>query len=136
MSGFLNSILRSDDNTPSRPSKSDFPLREERDPRVLYVLSERAKRISLKVKQTELAANWLYLVLILRASRGGFGDFLSEKPGLNLKLQVIIMRLNLRSGLVKFRCAILKADGVAVLHEMAKDISLILGALYVHRLKS
>lgn len=35
---------------PTRPSKTDFPLRDLSDPRVLYVLSERAKRISLKVK--------------------------------------------------------------------------------------
>lgn len=50
MSGFLKSILGRDDNMPSRPSKSDFPLRETGDPRVLYVLSDRARRISLKVK--------------------------------------------------------------------------------------
>lgn len=35
---------------PSRPSKADFPIRDISDPRVLYVLSQRAKRISLKVK--------------------------------------------------------------------------------------
>lgn len=35
---------------PSRPSKADFPLRDSEDPRVLYVLSDRARRISLKVK--------------------------------------------------------------------------------------
>ena len=35
---------------PTRPSKTDFPLRDGNDLRVLYVLSERAKRISLKVK--------------------------------------------------------------------------------------
>ncbi len=34
----------------TRPSKADFPLRDSSDPRILYVLSERARRISLKVK--------------------------------------------------------------------------------------
>jgi len=42
--------LKPDDNTPARPSKADFPIRDGADPRVLYVLSQRAKRISLKVK--------------------------------------------------------------------------------------
>lgn len=32
------------------PDKADFPLRDAHDPRVLYTLSDRAKRISLKVK--------------------------------------------------------------------------------------
>ncbi len=35
---------------PTRPSKADFPLRDVKDPRVIYVLSNRARRISLKVK--------------------------------------------------------------------------------------
>ena len=35
---------------PARPNKADFPLRDQSDMRVLYVLSQRAKRISLKVK--------------------------------------------------------------------------------------
>ena len=34
----------------TRPSKADFPLRDAADPRVLFVHSDRAKRISLKVK--------------------------------------------------------------------------------------
>ncbi len=33
--------------------KDQFPFRDEDDPRVLYVLSERARRISLKVKNSE-----------------------------------------------------------------------------------
>ncbi|GGX73225.1 metal-dependent hydrolase [Litorimonas cladophorae] len=50
MSGFLKSLLGVDDNMPARPSKADFPLRDGGDPRVLYVHSDRARRISLKVK--------------------------------------------------------------------------------------
>ena len=50
MASFLKTILGADDNTPAQPSKVDFPLRDASDPRVLYVLSQRAKRISLKVK--------------------------------------------------------------------------------------
>jgi len=50
MSGFLNSIFKSDDSTGGRPDKADFPLRDSQDPRLLYVLSDRAKRITLKVK--------------------------------------------------------------------------------------
>ena len=37
----------------TRPRKDDFPLVDAADPRVLYVLSERARRISLKVKPAE-----------------------------------------------------------------------------------
>ena len=50
MASFLKTILGTEDNTPSQPSKADFPLRDRGDPRILYVLSQRAKRISLKVK--------------------------------------------------------------------------------------
>ncbi|RKQ72121.1 hypothetical protein DES40_1458 [Litorimonas taeanensis] len=40
-------------NTSHTPAKDDFPLRDESDPRILYVLSERARRISLKVKVSD-----------------------------------------------------------------------------------
>ena len=35
------------------PDKGDFPLRDEGDPRVIYRLSDRARRISLKVRPSE-----------------------------------------------------------------------------------
>lgn len=40
-------------NTPAAPAKQDFPLRDSGDPRILYVLSDRARRVSLKVKASE-----------------------------------------------------------------------------------
>jgi len=52
MAGFLNNIFRADDSTARALSKSDFPCRDPEDPRILYVLSSRAKRISLKVKNS------------------------------------------------------------------------------------
>jgi predicted metal-dependent hydrolase len=57
MAGFLNTLLGGDDNMPVRPSKADFPLRDPADLRVLYVLSQRAKRISLKVKPSSRAVH-------------------------------------------------------------------------------
>ena len=38
---------------PETPSKEAFPLRDSHDPRIIYVLSDRARRISLKVKTSE-----------------------------------------------------------------------------------
>ena len=40
-------------NTVKQPVKDSFPLRDPDDPRVLYVLSERARRISLKVRNAD-----------------------------------------------------------------------------------
>lgn len=40
-------------STSDGPAKSDFPLRDPADPRILYVLSDRARRISLKVKASD-----------------------------------------------------------------------------------
>jgi len=50
MGGFLNSVFKSEDSTGRMFGKEDFPLRDPMDPRILYMLSTRAKRISLKVK--------------------------------------------------------------------------------------
>ena len=40
-------------STAMKPVKDSFPMRDPNDPRVLYVLSERAKRISLRVKAAD-----------------------------------------------------------------------------------
>lgn len=40
-------------NRNSLPQKADFPLRDGNDPRILYILSDRARRISLKVKASD-----------------------------------------------------------------------------------
>jgi predicted metal-dependent hydrolase len=44
---FLNHTM------PNVPAKEDFPFRDETDPRIVYVLSDRARRVSLKVKASE-----------------------------------------------------------------------------------
>ncbi len=40
-------------NGNSQPKKDDFPLRDANDPRILYVLSDRARRVTLKVKASD-----------------------------------------------------------------------------------
>jgi len=136
MVGFLNTILGADDNTPARPSKADFPFRDGFDPRVLYVLSQRAKRISLKVKPGSREVHVVVPGLrafpkaheFVRVSPVGCGAFLFGKRGLNWKRPAIIMRRSWINGSEKFLCGIRKAVGAAVSREMAKDIFLIVGA--------
>ncbi|WP_377886822.1 M48 family metallopeptidase [Algimonas porphyrae] len=45
--------LKRNSSGPALPDKTQFPLRDPDDPRVLYVLSDRARRVSLKVKAAE-----------------------------------------------------------------------------------
>jgi len=40
-------------STANKPVKDSFPMRDPNDPRVLYVLSDRARRISLRVKTAD-----------------------------------------------------------------------------------
>lgn len=40
-------------STANGPAKDDFPLRDGNDPRILYVMSDKARRVSLKVKASE-----------------------------------------------------------------------------------
>ncbi len=48
-----NNTAHASANGNSRPIKGDFPLRDSHDPRILYVLSDKARRVSLKVKASE-----------------------------------------------------------------------------------
>jgi predicted metal-dependent hydrolase len=50
MGSILSKLLQMDPSTAKPSGKADFPWRDPNDPRVLYVLSTRARRISLKVK--------------------------------------------------------------------------------------
>lgn len=52
MSGVLSKLKR---NTSGRstPDKAEFPLQDPADPRVIYVLSSKARRVSLKVKAAD-----------------------------------------------------------------------------------
>jgi predicted metal-dependent hydrolase len=52
MSGVLSKLKRNSSGR-STPDKAEFPLRDETDPRVLYVLSNKARRVSLKVKAAD-----------------------------------------------------------------------------------
>lgn len=52
MSGILSKLSRNSSGRPS-PDKAQFPLRDDSDPRVLYVLSNKARRVSLKVKAAD-----------------------------------------------------------------------------------
>jgi len=49
---FLNFGTRNP-NTPNMGVKQSFPFRDPNDPRILYILSDRAKRISLRVKNAD-----------------------------------------------------------------------------------
>ncbi|GHA97067.1 metal-dependent hydrolase [Algimonas arctica] len=52
MSGVLSKLKRNSSGRQT-PDKAEFPLRDEHDPRVLYVLSNKARRVSLKVKAAD-----------------------------------------------------------------------------------
>ncbi len=52
MSGVLSKLKRNSSGG-AKPDKAEFPLRDSADPRILYVLSNRARRVSLKVKAAE-----------------------------------------------------------------------------------
>jgi len=45
--------LKRDSSARPTPDKAQFPLRDASDPRVLYTLSERAQRVSIKVKHAD-----------------------------------------------------------------------------------
>lgn len=49
MSGVLSKLRRNSSARPT-PDKAEFPLRDDDDPRVVYILSDKARRVSLKVK--------------------------------------------------------------------------------------
>lgn len=49
MSGVLSKLRRNSSARPT-PDKAEFPLRDDDDPRVVYILSNKARRVSLKVK--------------------------------------------------------------------------------------
>lgn len=56
MGGFLSNFAKrpnTSHNTPKSDAKALFPFRDEDDPRIIYRLSERARRISLKVKTSD-----------------------------------------------------------------------------------
>jgi len=53
MSGFLSNLARKRPSTAKTHAKELFPFRDEDDPRIVYKLSDRARRISLKVNTAE-----------------------------------------------------------------------------------
>jgi predicted metal-dependent hydrolase len=53
MGGFLSNLARKRPSTAETPTKALFPFRDEDDPRIIYKLSDRARRISLKVNTAE-----------------------------------------------------------------------------------
>jgi len=130
MVGFLNTLLGGDDNMPARPSKADFPLRDAGDPRVLYTLSQRAKRISLKVKPS---AREVHVVV------PGLRAFPKAREFAKQQRDWIDVQLEAQSWIsvsVKYRCAIRKAVGAAVSRGTVRDIFPILGVSFARRRKS
>ena len=53
MSGFLSNFVSKTANTPKAKSQVLFPFRDADDPRIIYRLSTRARRISLKVNTAD-----------------------------------------------------------------------------------
>ena len=53
MSGFLSNFVSRTANTPKADSQALFPFRDQNDPRIIYRLSTRARRISLKVNTAD-----------------------------------------------------------------------------------
>ena len=53
MGSFLSNLARKKPSTANADAKDLFPFRDEDDPRIVYKLSDRARRISLKVNTAE-----------------------------------------------------------------------------------
>ncbi|WP_409433172.1 M48 family metallopeptidase [Litorimonas sp. RW-G-Af-16] len=87
MAGFL-SRLKSGDATMRGPAVKDrFPLRDEDDPRVLYVLSDRARRISIKVKTADREVH--VVVPGLRALKKAQSFAKEQRDWINVQLETL-----------------------------------------------